>query len=255
MIVKILGIIPARFASTRFPGKPLASILGKTLLQHTFENAEKISILDKLLIATDDKRIFDHALEFGGHPIMTSSSCLTGTDRLAEVLIKYPEWLKTVEAVVNIQGDEPCVNPQAIEQAVQTLLNDPSAQMATLIAPLKSEEEALDPSIVKCVKDQSNNALYFSRSLIPSNKKQTFNPNETYYRHIGLYVYRPSFLLHYQTLPPTPLQLTEDLEQLKVQEHGFKIKVTITEQPSIGVDTPEDLNKIEQWICKQNTFS
>jgi 3-deoxy-manno-octulosonate cytidylyltransferase (CMP-KDO synthetase) len=254
MTVKILGIIPARFASTRFPGKPLVSILGKTLLQRTFENASQIKILDKLLIATDDERIFEHAKQFGGHPVMTSVSCPTGTDRLAEILQKHPEFLNA-HAIVNIQGDEPCLDPKAIEEAIRLLLDDPQADMATLITPLENEEEALNPSIVKCVKDQKNNALYFSRSLIPSNKKHQFNPQGNYYRHLGLYVYRPSFLLRYQTLEPTPLQLEEDLEQLKVLEHGYRIKVAITEKASIGVDTPEDLNKIEEWICKQNTFS
>ncbi len=254
MTVKILGIIPARFASTRFPGKPLIPILGKTLLQRTFENASLVKILDKIVIATDDVRIFDHVKEFGGFPVMTSISCPTGTDRLAEVLQKYPEFLQA-DAVVNIQGDEPCFDPQAIEEAVQLLLGDPLADMATIITPLENEEEALSSSVVKCVKDQKNNALYFSRSLIPSNKKHQFNPRGNYYRHLGLYVYRPSFLLHYQTLEPTPLQLEEDLEQLKVLEHGYRIKVAITDKAGIGVDTPEDLNKIEKWICKQNTFS
>lgn len=254
MTVKILGIIPARFASTRLPGKLLIPIYGKTLLQRTFENASQANILDKILIATDDERIFDHVKQFGGHPVMTSINCPTGSDRLAEVLKKEPEWLKT-EAIVNIQGDEPLVDPDAIAEAVKLLLADPLADMATIVTPLKDEDDALNPSIVKCVKDQQNNALYFSRSLIPSNKKHQFNPQGNYYRHIGLYVYRPSFLLRYQTLPPTPLQLEEDLEQLKVLEHGFRIKVAVTEKGCIGVDTVEDLNKIEQWICKQNTFS
>ena len=254
MAAKTLGIIPARFASTRLPGKLLIPIQGKTLLQRTFENACQATVLDKIVIATDDIRIFEHAKHFGAHPIMTSLHCPTGTDRLAEVLHQHPEW-QSVEAVVNIQGDEPYVDPQAIEEAVRLLQNDPQAKMATIITPLRNEEEALSSSIVKCVKDQHNNALYFSRSLIPSNKKLNFNPHGTYYRHIGLYVYRPSFLLHYQTLPPTPLQQEEDLEQLKVLEHGYRIKVAITEKASSGVDTPEDLNKIEQWICKQNIFS
>lgn len=254
MAIKILGIIPARFASTRFPGKLLIPILGKTLLQRTFENANQAPILDKLLIATDDKRIFDHVEEFGGQAVMTSVSCPTGSDRIAEVLHQHPEWLN-VEAVVNIQGDEPCVDPQAIEEAVKLLLEDPKASMATIVTRLRTEEEAYNPSIVKCVLDQQRNALYFSRSFIPSNKKQHFHPQGPYYRHIGLYVYRPAFLLRYQSLSPTPLQLEEDLEQLKVLEHGYRIKVAITDKASIGVDTPEDLNKIEQWICKQNTFS
>lgn len=250
---KVLGIIPARYASTRFPGKLLVPILGKTLLQRTFENACQIEALDKIIIATDDTRIYDHVKQFGGQPVMTSLQCLTGTDRLAEVLQKYPEMLQA-SAIVNIQGDEPCVDPHAVACAVQLLLQDPLANMATLVTPLETEEEAYHPSIVKCVIDQQHNALYFSRSLIPGNKQRRFSSHTSYYRHIGLYVYRPSFLLRYQALPITPLQLEEDLEQLKALEHGYRIKVAITHKPSIGVDTPEDLNKIERWLCKQNTF-
>jgi 3-deoxy-manno-octulosonate cytidylyltransferase (CMP-KDO synthetase) len=254
MTIKVLGIIPARFASTRLPGKLLIPIHGKTLLQRTFENALQAKILDGLLVATDDQRISTHVKHFGGNVVMTSLNCLTGTDRLAEVLQKCPEWLN-VEAVVGIQGDEPCLDPQAIEKVVKLLLQDPQAHMATLVTPLKSEEEARNPSIVKCTFDRQYNALYFSRSLIPSNKKHDFNPQGPYYRHIGLYVFRPAFLLHYQTLSPTPLQLEEDLEQLKALEHGYRIKVAVTNQNSIGVDTPEDLIKFEQWLCKQNIFS
>jgi len=254
MAIKVLGIIPARFGSTRLPGKMLIPILGKTLLQRTFENASRIAILDQLFIATDDERISDHVKEFGGQVIMTSISCPTGTDRLAEALQKNPEWLHA-EAIVNIQGDEPCIDPKAIEEAVRLLLQDPHASMATIITPLEDEKEALSSSVVKCIKDQEDNALYFSRALIPSSQHRQFNPTQRYYRHIGLYVYRPAFLLKYQTLQATPLQLEEDLEQLKVLEHGYRIKVTLTEKAAIGVDTHEDLNKIEQWICKQDIFS
>jgi 3-deoxy-manno-octulosonate cytidylyltransferase (CMP-KDO synthetase) len=253
MAVKVLGIIPARFASSRLPGKLLIPVLGKTVLQRTFESASQVKILDRLLIATDHHCILDHVKQFGGEAVMTSVSCPTGTDRLAEVLQKHPECL-SAEAVVNIQGDEPCVDPLAIEEAVKLLLQDPQASMATLITPLKSEEEALDSSIVKCVKDQQNNALYFSRAMIPSNKRKQFNPQGPYYRHIGLYVYRPAFLLQYQALRPTPLQLEEDLEQLKVLEYGYRVKVAVTNKATIGVDTHEDLNKLEQWLCTQNTF-
>lgn len=254
MAAKILGIIPARYASTRLPGKLLIPILGKTLLQRTFENARQTHILDDLIVATDDVRIFDHVTQFGAKAVMTSVNCPTATDRLAEVLHKHPEWLNAA-AIVNIQGDEPCLEPSAIEAAVRLLIQDPQASMATLVAPLTNEEDARSSSVVKCVMDQQQNALYFSRASIPSNKQQRFNPQGPYYHHMGLYVYRPAFVLHYQTLSPTPLQLAEDLEQLKVLEHGYRIKVAITGKASIGVDVPEDLNKVEQWICKQNTFS
>lgn len=254
MTVNILGIIPARYASTRLPGKLLLPIQGKTLLQRTFENASQVKLLDKLLIATDDTRIYDHVMTFGGHPVMTSPACNNGTDRLAEVLTAHPEWLGA-SAIVNIQGDEPLLPPEAIVQAINLLLDDPQASIATLITPLRTEEEANNPSIVKCVKDQQNNALYFSRSLVPSNKNGRFCSASNYYRHIGLYVYRPTFLLHYQTLLSTPLQIEEDLEQLKALEHGYRIKVAVTENAGIGIDTPEDLNKIERWLCRQNTYS
>lgn len=253
MAVNYLGIIPARFASTRFPGKLLVPIQGKTLLQRTYENARLIHRLDKLLIATDDIRIFNHVTQFGGEAVMTSVNCLNGTERIAEVLGKHPEFLEA-KAVVNIQGDEPCFCPNAVDEAIQLLMQDQSASMATLITPLTCEEEARNPSFVKCVKNLQNDAIYFSRSIIPFSRQFQFNPQGTYYLHIGLYVYRPSFLLEFQKLPSTPLQLEEDLEQLKVLEHGFRIKVAMTNQESIGVNTPEDLHKLEQWLCKQNTY-
>jgi len=254
MALKVLGIIPARYASSRFPGKPLVRILGKSLLQRTFENASQTPRLDRLIVATDDIRIFDHVIDFGGEAVMTDEKCPTGTDRLAEVLKLHPH-LTAAEAVVNIQGDEPCLDPAALSQAVDLLLNDPHASMVTMAAPIINEEDALNPSIVKCTLDQNHNALYFSRSLIPSNKRQAYNPSTTYLRHLGFYAYRPDFLLQLQHLKPTPLQLEEDLEQLKVLEHGFRIKVALTTNASIGVDSPEDLEKLERWLCKQNIYS
>lgn len=249
MSIRVLGIIPARFGSTRLPGKPLITIQGKTLLQRTFENARRATLMNQLLVATDDSKIATHVKEFGGEAIITSSDCPSGTDRLGEVLKIRPELLNC-EAIVNIQGDEPCLEPHSIELAIKLLLEDPQASMATLITPLKNEAEAYNPSIVKCVIDKHHNALYFSRSCIPSNKKLRFNSFGNYYRHVGLYVYRPSFLLHLLTLSPTPLQLEEDLEQLKVLEHGYRIKTAITDEVGIGVDTFEDLKKLEQWIMR-----
>ena len=249
MTFNVLGIIPARYGSTRLPGKLLIPILNKTVIQRTFENAQQIKLINQLMIATDDEKIFQHVKDFGAHVVMTSKACLNGTERLAEVLRNNPE-LQKVDAIVNIQGDEPFLDVNAIDQAIQLLLKDSLASMSTLVTPIRSEEEALAPSIVKCIMDREQNALYFSRTLIPSNHKQQYNPEHTYYRHIGLYVYRPEFLLQYQASPSTPLQLEEDLEQLKVLERGFRIKVAITDHASIGVDVPEDLKKIEQWLSK-----
>ncbi len=253
MLPKVIGIIPVRYGSTRFPGKPLISIIGKTLLQRTYERARQASLLETLIVATDDQRIFDHVHEFGGQAVMTSATCPTGTDRLAEVLTHYPEWMQA-SVIVNIQGDEPCIDPQAIDQVAQVLMQDKTAVISTIAARLTSQEEALNPSYVKCVIDQQQNALYFSRTLIPSTRDKTSLSQHVYLRHIGLYGYRPSFLLTYQKLPPTPLQLAEDLEQLKVLEHGYRIKVAIVENAGIEINNPEDINKVEQWICKQNTF-
>jgi 3-deoxy-manno-octulosonate cytidylyltransferase (CMP-KDO synthetase) len=252
MIGQIIGIIPARYGSTRFPGKPLASILGKTLLQRTYENSLKARTLSDILVATDDERIFEHVLSFGGKVVMTSVNCLNGTDRIAEVLTSSPHYLQA-NAIVNIQGDEPCLDPNTIDLAVRALLEDPQALMSTIATPLVNEEEAHQASIVKCVIDQKGNALYFSRALIPSNKTQTFKSGMAF-RHLGLYVYKPTFILDYQKLPSTPLQMEEDLEQLKVLEHGYRIKVAIVDHATIGVDNPEDIHKIEEWLCKQNTF-
>lgn len=161
MTDQIIGMIPARYGSTRFPGKPLIPILGKTLLQRTYENACQSSALQAVVVATDDQRIFDHVESFGGHAVMTSPNCATGTDRLAEALQLNPQWMRA-NVIVNIQGDEPCLRPQEIDQVVEALTRDPTASMSTLITPLTDQEEALNPSIVKCVADRQQNALYFS---------------------------------------------------------------------------------------------
>lgn len=243
---KIVGIIPARYASTRLPGKLLIPVLGKTILQRTFENARKSSFLDHLLVATDDARIFDHVTEFGGEAIMTSIDCPSGTDRLAEVVKKESKCFDA-KAIINIQGDEPCIDPKSIDAVIKVLLEDPYAVMATLASPLHSIEEAKNPAMVKCVLDQKGNALYFSRCLFPNEKTL-----KKYFRHIGLYAYKPEFVLTYQKLPPTPLQQAEDLEQLKVLEHGYRIKVAIIESYPPDVNTHDDLKIVEQWLCKQN---
>jgi len=249
---KTLGIIPARYASTRFPGKPLAQILGKSLIQRTYENAKRSKILDQIIIATDDQRIFDHVKHFGAHAVMTSPTCLTGTDRLAEVIRQDPEF-SDVDIIVNIQGDEPTLDPQVIESVVEILLKDPKADVSTAIIPIRSEQEALNPSVTKCVIDKQGFALYFSRGLIPAGRTMRYKPNFIYYKHLGIYGYRREFLLHYEELTPTPLQLEEDLEQLKVLEHGFRIKTAIVDSECMDVNDPEDIKKVEQLICKQNT--
>lgn len=251
---RILGIIPARYSSTRLPGKPLRLIAGKSLIQRTYENAARCRKLEALVVATDDQRIYDHVSSFGGRAVMTAPECPTGTDRLVHALNLKAEWLNTA-LVVNIQGDEPCLEPVVIENIIESLEASPQAVMATPIAKIHEKNEALDPSVVKCVIDQNHFALYFSRGLVPYGKKGEFSQNITYYRHIGLYVYRKEFLMRFSSLAPTPLQLAEDLEQLKVLESGYRIKTAVVESQSIGVDTPEDLQKVERLLCKQNTSS
>jgi 3-deoxy-manno-octulosonate cytidylyltransferase (CMP-KDO synthetase) len=251
--LKIVGIIPARYGSTRFPGKILAPIAGKTLIERTYHNARLSPLLQHLVVATDDQRIYDHVHSFGGEVVMTSPTCATGTDRLVEAVKKDPRF-NDIDIIVNIQGDEPCVDPQVTQQVIEALINDPFAVMSTAVVQLTCLEEAHNPSIVKCVMDTSGNALYFSRALIPAGHTQTMQPHVNYYRHIGIYAYRRDFLLQYAELPRTPLQNAEDLEQLKILEHGFRIKTAVVNQTSIGVDTPEDIQKVEQWLCKQNSY-
>lgn len=253
MTHKIVGIIPTRFNSTRLPGKLLLPIAGKTLLQRTYENAKRAQSLRQLLIATYEDSIHDHANTFGACIVRTHPNCASGTDCVAAALEQYPH-LMDADVIVNIQGDVPFIDPESIDLVAQALLNDPLAKISTIVTPLTCMKEAQSSSNVKCVMDNQQNALYFSRALIPSNKTNTFNPKTPYYRHIGLYAFRPSFLLEYRKLPATPLQLEEDLEQLRVLEHGYRIKVVIVDHASIEVDLPEDIIKAEQWLCKQNTF-
>lgn len=250
----IVGIIPARYGSTRFPGKPLADIQGKTLIQRTYENALRCSLLDQLIIATDDQRIYDHASSFGAQVMMTPTDCPTGSDRIAYLLEQKPS-LQQAEVIVNIQGDEPGLDPGTIQAIVNALKKDPSAVMATGVFPFESSEEACNPNHVKCVLDLQMNVLYFSRALIPGNRTNEYNNQVTYYRHIGIYAYRPEFLLQYIKLPMTPLQRAEDLEQLKVLEHGYKIKAAVVSKISADVNIPEDIQKVEQELCIQNSFS
>lgn len=251
---KVLGVIPARFESSRFPGKPLAKILGKTLIQRTYENALLCKTLDAVIVATDDARIYDHVLSFNGIAVMTSKKCLTGTDRIAEV-IESNESFNEYDLIINIQGDEPCLEPLVITAVIDALDEQDSPLIASAVMKLTCEKEAFNPSIVKCVFDSKRNALYFSRALIPSGKVPEFNKEIAYYRHLGIYGFRRDFLIKYTKLNETPLQIAEDLEQLKVLEHGVPIRLAIVDSKACGVDTPEDIKKVEDLLCKQNSFS
>jgi 3-deoxy-manno-octulosonate cytidylyltransferase (CMP-KDO synthetase) len=251
----IIGIIPSRYGSTRLPGKSLISILGKSLLQRTYESARRSPLLSRLIIATDDQRIFDHAQAFGAEVVMTSIDCQNGTERIAEVVSKDP-LLQKADVIINIQGDEPCIEAAVINAVATALLADPEAVMSTAAYRLKSMADLLDPSIPKCVFDKHHRALYFSRSPIPySNHHQQLLSPVPYYGHLGIYAFRPDFLLRYASMPPTHLQQIEDLEQLKVVENGYPIKIAIVDSVGPGVNTPEDIKKVEQYLCIQNTSS
>ncbi|MCX7780730.1 MAG: 3-deoxy-manno-octulosonate cytidylyltransferase [Negativicutes bacterium] len=238
---KILCVIPARFASTRLPGKPLADIAGKPMIQHVYERASQAQTPQAVLVATDHPKVFDAVRAFGGQAMLTSPDHPTGTDRLAEVARSYTD----VDVIINVQGDEPLIAPEVIDRLGRAFAEEPGLVMATLMTEME-EEEYYTPSAVKVVTDLKGYALYFSRSLLPYPR----NPHSEMrvYKHIGIYAYRRDFLLHYASLAPTPLERAESLEQLRALEHGYKIKVLATDFKSIGVDTPEDLEKVNRLL-------
>jgi 3-deoxy-manno-octulosonate cytidylyltransferase (CMP-KDO synthetase) len=255
MSIKAVAIIPARFSSTRFPGKPLALIKGKTLLERTYNRVQLCRDIDRIIIATDDERIKDCAERFGAEVMMTSATCPTGTDRLAEV-VRKDATLMRASAIVNVQGDEPCVDPQTISKALSALLSDKSVSIGTVVAPIKHEQDLQNLNIVKCVKTLTGKALYFSRQALPGTKKgMNFISGCTYFRHIGMYAFRPDFLLLFASLPSSPLQQTEDLEMLRAMEHGYTIGVAEVEHHSPDINTPEDIEEVLTWIEFQSIYS
>ena len=236
MPTRILGVIPARFASTRFPAKALARISGKSMLQHVFERASQARYLTSVVIATDDQRIYDEAKRFGAPVRMTRADHLSGTDRVAEVAST-----DDAQIVVNIQGDEPLIDPAAIDAAVLSILDHPEIPMGTLKKRIEDPAEIDNPNVVKVVTNFAGDAIYFSRATIPYLRG---NESLTRFKHIGLYVYRRDFLLSYSDLPVGPLEKAERLEQLRALENGYSIRVAETEYESIGVDTPEDFERV-----------
>jgi 3-deoxy-manno-octulosonate cytidylyltransferase (CMP-KDO synthetase) len=238
----ILGIIPARYASSRFPGKPLIDIQGKSMIQRVYEQAKLSTTLSKVLVATDDARIKDHVEGFGGEAIMTSPDHFSGTDRCMEALEKTSGMYKYV---INIQGDEPFIDPSQID-LLAGLLIDGEVELATLMIKVDTEELLFDPGEVKIVSDIESQALYFSRSPIPYLKgvtKDQWHIKHNYYRHVGLYAYRTDILKNITQLPASTLEKAESLEQLRWLEQGYKIKLAITTFDSHCIDTPEDIEK------------
>ena len=245
--MKVLCVIPARYASTRLPGKPLALIAGKPMIQHVYERACHAVIPQEVVVATDSKIVADVVKEFGGKVMMTSPDHPSGTDRLAEVALSYPD----IDVIVNVQGDEPMIPPEVIDRLAQAFADDQDLNMATL-KTLMGEEDYNNPNAVKVVTDQNGYALYFSRSLLPypRNRKADFKV----YKHVGIYAYRRSFLLSYAAYEPTPLEQIEGLEQLRVLENGQRIKVLESKFQGIGIDTQEDLDGINAVFTRMEAM-
>jgi 3-deoxy-manno-octulosonate cytidylyltransferase (CMP-KDO synthetase) len=259
---KILGVIPARFSSSRFPGKVLAKIAGKSMLQHVFERASLARYIASTIVATDDERVWEAARSFGAPVRMTRPDHISGTDRVAEVASA-----QGCDVVVNIQADEPLIDPEAIDAAILPVVHDSDIPMCTLKKGIEDPREIEDPNVVKVVTDRSGDAIYFSRCAIPhqplphgrgSEKKSEQRPlgsdwqtkapapHGGYFKHIGLYVYRRDFLLGYSSLPVGPLERAERLEQLRALENGHRVRVVETDCESLGVDTPEDLERVSR---------
>ena len=250
--MKFIGIIPARYASTRFPAKPLANLGGKMVIQRVYEQVT--SVLNDAIVATDDVRIADAVNAFGGKVVMTSTSHKSGTDRCFEAYTKTPG---DFDVIINIQGDEPFIQPVQL-QAIMDCFKDPQTQIATLVKPFIPSDgyDALENvNSPKVVVNKNMQALYFSRSIIPyfrNKDRKDWLTGHTYYKHIGLYAYRAEVLREITSLPQSPLEITESLEQLRWLENGYVIKVGISEVETIGIDTPEDLEKAEAFLAKQH---
>jgi 3-deoxy-manno-octulosonate cytidylyltransferase (CMP-KDO synthetase) len=244
--MKILGVIPSRYASSRFPGKPLIDLAGKSMIQRVYEGAIQCQSLDKVIVATDDVRIFEHVVSFGGEVMMTSDQHESGTDRCGEVLFKYPEY----DVIVNIQGDEPLVNPEQLEQLIRAFKLE-KVEIATLAIRKKDPVQLFNPNRIKVVQDANGNALYFSRHALPFGAnlpQEHWMDTYPYIRHIGLYAYRSQTLRKIVKLKPCALEKQESLEQLRWMYYGYKIHVVITEIETPNIDTPEDVKQVVSML-------
>ena len=241
--MKVLCIIPARYASTRLPGKPLRDIAGKPMIVRVYERAAAARLVQDVIVATDDERIRAAVAAHGGRAVMTRADHATGTDRLAEVAEKMTEY----DLIINVQGDEPLIDPAVIDALVEPFLSDAALSMATVKTALAAEEDITNPNNVKVITDCAGNALYFSRARIPYAR----NPGAKVYKHIGIYAYRRDFLLAYARMEQTPLELSESLEQLRALENGHRIRVVETDAVFIGVDTEEDLAAVNEEYRKR----
>jgi 3-deoxy-manno-octulosonate cytidylyltransferase (CMP-KDO synthetase) len=244
--MRILGVIPARYASTRFPAKPLVDIAGKSMIERVYHQVKKSKAISDVIVATDDQRIFDHVLSFSGLVCMTSVDHQSGTDRCFEALsLQFKEY----DYVINVQGDEPFIAPQQID-LLASLLNG-ETELATLAKKISEPDQLVNPNVVKLVKNKSGDALYFSRSVIPhirNNPEAEWLGTHTFFKHIGMYAYRSDVLKSITQLPVSALEKAESLEQLRWLENGFRIKVAETDFETIGIDTPQDLSRAVEFI-------
>lgn len=245
--MKVLCVIPARYASTRLPGKPLALIAGKPMIQHVYERASRAAIPSEVVVATDSELVAEAVRNFGGKVMMTSPEHPSGTDRLAEVALSYGD----ADVIINVQGDEPMIPPEIIDRLAQAFEDNEDLNMATL-KTVMDEADYNNPNAVKVVTDQNGYALYFSRSLLPYPRNKT--ADFKVYKHVGIYAYRRSFLLSYAAYEPTPLEQIECLEQLRVLENGERIKVLECKFKGIGIDTPEDLAAINALFIRMEAM-
>jgi len=241
---EVAAIIPARWASTRFPGKPLVKLRGKPLVQHVWERARRAKLVDRVIVATDDMRIAEAAFDFGADVALTSPKHPTGTDRLAEVAKK----LKSAPIILNVQGDEPDIAPSTIDRLARALQDDPALGMVTAANPITDRSDIGNPNVVKVVADLAGRALYFSRSTIPHDRDG--DGGIEYLRHQGIYGYRRKVLLDFVKWKPTPLEKAEKLEQLRALEHGVSIGVIVVKKGSVGVDVPADLAKAARALTR-----
>lgn len=241
---KTVIIIPARYGSSRLEGKPLIEVSGKTIIQWVYEKAMQSKLADMVIVATDDERIFNAVKAFGGEVEMTSVNHKCGSDRIREVAERHPE----ISYIVNLQGDEPLIKPESIDDVARNVQDDDKADISTLIRVLHDEEEINNPNLVKCVIDNNGYALYFSRSKIPYERNSGI---ATFYGHLGIYGYKREALLKMTSLSQTPLEKTESLEQLRALENGMKIKTAVVDFVPVGIDTLEDLEKFKSIISKK----
>ncbi len=247
--IDVVAIIPARYQSNRFEGKPLALIAGKPMIQHVVERAQQVKLLSRVVVATDDRRIGECVEAFGGEYILTRNDHVSGTDRLAEAAESLG--ISEHDVVVNIQGDQPLFPEEVVEQVARPLLEDPALPMSTLIYKIIRPEEINDPNHVKTVFDTNHHALYFSRAPVPFQRNPNESVSPTYYKHLGFYAYRKGFLLSFVALPEGEWERFEKLEQLRALEYGYTIKVVLTEYDSIEVDTPDDLLRVEAYLTNK----